>query len=331
MEKSKGLDQINNICIIFLAAVALFISLKFLKPVFVPFLFSLFLFSLISPFLSWMQLKLGLPRAVALLATYLGIVLFTVLLYMFISYSIQDFLQEADMYREKLLLFSTHFFNELAAKGININPDEVLGSYKKLPVLKWAQFITGGLFSFLGQATLVFVFVVFMVLGKKTKTEHSFIKEVESRISRYTATKFLTSSITAIIVGAILVSFGVDLAFMFAILTFLLNFIPSVGSVFAVLITLPVLWLQFGFGVSFFVIFLLTGAVQLSIGNFIEPKLMGESMDLHPVTILVFLIFWGIIWGVPGLFLAVPITAVLRWVLAQMEPTQSIAEFMAGR
>ncbi len=331
MNKSKGLDQINNICIIFLAAVALFISLNFLKPVFVPFLFSLFLFSLISPFLSWMQLKLGLPRALALLTTFLGITLLTTFLVMFISSSIQDFMQEADMYLEKLYLFSGHFFSQLSEKGIDINPDEFLWSYEKIPVLKWAQFITGGLFSFLGQALLVFVFIVFMVLGKKNATDHGFIKEIESLISRYTATKFLTSSITAIIVGAILFSFSVDLAFMFAVLTFFLNFIPSVGSVIATVITLPVLWLQFGFGVPFFVVFLLTGAVQLSIGNFIEPKLMGESMDLHPVTILVFLIFWGIIWGVPGLFLAVPITAVLRWVLAQMEPTQAIADFMAGR
>ena len=58
---------------------------------------------------------------------------------------------------------------------------------------------------------------------------------------------------------------------------------------------------------------------------------MGETMDLHPVTLLLFLMFWGLVWGVPGMFLAVPITAILKISLARFKSTQPIAELMAGR
>ena len=78
-------------------------------------------------------------------------------------------------------------------------------------------------------------------------------------------------------------------------------------------------------------VFLVPGAVQMTIGNIIEPLIMGEGLDLHPVTILLALVFWGLIWGVVGMFLATPITAVFRIVLDRFETTRPIAGLLAGR
>ncbi len=67
------------------------------------------------------------------------------------------------------------------------------------------------------------------------------------------------------------------------------------------------------------------------IGNVIEPKVMGEGLDLHPITVLLGLIFWGLVWGIVGMLLATPITAVLRIVLARIDATRPVAELLAGR
>ena len=75
----------------------------------------------------------------------------------------------------------------------------------------------------------------------------------------------------------------------------------------------------------------LPGAVQFAIGNVIEPKVMGNSLDLHPVVILLALIFWGMLWGTVGMLLATPITAVLKIVLERTALTAVMAEVLAGR
>lgn len=137
--------------------------------------------------------------------------------------------------------------------------------------------------------------------------------------------------ITGILVGILFLIFGVDLTFMFVVLTILLNFIPSIGSVIATLLPLPVIMLQFGFTAPFYVILIGSGFIQFTIGNVVEPKFMGDSMDLHPVVVLMFLIFWGLVWGIPGMFLAVPITAVLKIVLSRIETTRPFAELLGGR
>ncbi len=78
-------------------------------------------------------------------------------------------------------------------------------------------------------------------------------------------------------------------------------------------------------------VILLTSGIQVVSGNVIEPKLMGQSFDLHPVVVLLALMFWGMVWGVVGMFLATPITAGLKIVLERIEATRPLALLMAGR
>ena len=151
------------------------------------------------------------------------------------------------------------------------------------------------------------------------------------RSRRYLVTKVSTSTVTGLLTGVILALFGLDLALVFGVLAFFLNFIPSVGSIIATLLPIPMAMVQFD---SFWMIagiVLVPGAVQMTIGSGIEPVLMGEGLELHPVTILLALVFWGLIWGVVGMFLAAPITAVLRIVLDRFEMTRPIAGLLAGR
>ena len=139
------------------------------------------------------------------------------------------------------------------------------------------------------------------------------------------------SVITGICVGVVYYSVGIKLAFTFAILTMILNFIPNIGSVIAVLLPLPIAYMQYGFGTHFLVVLLIPTAVQIIIGSILEPRFLGNGMDLHPVTIISSLVFWALVWGIPGAFLAVPITAAVRIILSKIEPTKVFAEIMSGR
>jgi AI-2 transport protein TqsA len=75
----------------------------------------------------------------------------------------------------------------------------------------------------------------------------------------------------------------------------------------------------------------LPSGVQFMIGNLIEPRLMGKHLGLHPIVILLALIFWGVAWGIIGMLLAAPITATLRIILERIPQTRPVAMVMAGK
>jgi len=124
----------------------------------------------------------------------------------------------------------------------------------------------------------------------------------------------------------------VDLAFVFGFFTFVLNFIPSIGSVIATLLPLPIILVSPHISVAVAILaVLLPFLIHFVIGNFIDPMLMGDSLDLHPVSVLLSLMIWGTIWGVVGMLLAVPLTASLKMLLQRTELTAPVAEVLAGR
>jgi AI-2 transport protein TqsA len=119
---------------------------------------------------------------------------------------------------------------------------------------------------------------------------------------------------------------------MFGFLAFLLNFIPTVGSIIATLLPLPVVLLSPELSVTTKILALaVPAALQIVLGNAIQPKVLGNALDLHPIVILISLIFWSMIWGVAGAFLATPMTAVLRIVLERIPATKPLSEILAGR
>ncbi len=89
--------------------------------------------------------------------------------------------------------------------------------------------------------------------------------------------------------------------------------------------------MQFDSGAKIALVLILPGTVQLVLGNVIEPKMMGQTLNLHPITVLLSLIFWGMLWGMAGMVLAAPITAVVMIMLERLDQTRSIAHLMAGK
>jgi len=326
-------ERINNICLLILAATAVTVALIYTHAILIPFVIAFFLYAILSPVIEGLHTKLKWSRAlVVVLVAVLFIVCIT-LIGVFIVNSLNGFFRDAAQYKERVVEFVTWLRTTAEGFGYRMQDFSIEAYVKKLPFFSVAGNITKAAGSFLGNLLLVIVFVFFFLLGETASADddNRLISHMRRNISRYVATKFLTSLVTGILVFILLVSFQVEMAFLFGVLTVLFNFIPTIGSIVATALPVPVMLLQFGFGWQLWVVLAVSGVIQFTIGNVIEPKLMGERMDLHPITVLLFLMFWGLVWGIPGMFLAVPITAVLKIVLSRIETTQTLAELMAGR
>jgi len=130
-------------------------------------------------------------------------------------------------------------------------------------------------------------------------------------VRRYILVKTLTSLITGFLSYIVLKWIGVDFAETWALLIFFLNFIPSIGSIVATIFPVVLTLLQFDTITPFLIVTLSIVTIQFVIGQFVEPTLMGRSLNLSPFVIILALTFWGNIWGVQGMFLSVPITVVI--------------------
>lgn len=330
----QKLDQsrLNSVCFSIVALFCITIALIYMKPILIPFAVSVFLYFLVAPMIDLLQVRANLPRFISTVLTIsIGILVASVLLFSFFI-SIKTFAPDAGKYQERLLDFSVSARDFVAGFGIDFNKDFIVANLSSIPLLDYVKTLTGSFVGLMGDSLLVLVILLFLIEGKdpKRKIKKEFLI-VSQKITQYVRTKLATSFLTAILVWIVLKIVGVDLAGMIGVLTFLLNFIPSIGSLVAILLPLPIVLLEHGLGLPLAAAMLIPAIIQFSVGNILEPKLMGDSLDLHPVAQLFSLFFWGFIWGVGGMFLAVPITVVIKLLLEQFQQTKGIANFMAGR
>lgn len=144
-------------------------------------------------------------------------------------------------------------------------------------------------------------------------------QEITNQVQKYIITKFLMSLLMGLMVGIVLTFAGVDFPVVWAVLTFLFHFIPNIGSIVAVLLPCVMALIQFeSIGYALFLAVLLIG-IQNIIGNFVEPRLFGERMGLNPLVVLLSLLLWGYIWGIVGMLLSVPLTAVSKIMISKSE------------
>jgi AI-2 transport protein TqsA len=149
--------------------------------------------------------------------------------------------------------------------------------------------------------------------------------DIEHSVSQYIGLKTVVSLMTGAISYIVLLIFGIESALFWAFLIFLLNYIPYIGSLAAV--TLPFLFslIQFGEFTTPLIMLFILGSIQMIIGNFLEPKLTGDLLNISPIVTLLSLAFWGLIWGIIGMFISVPITVILIIALAKIPKTRPIA------
>ncbi len=331
MKQSIETNKVVSGSLFIIASVAIAFILNFAQPFLVPLVIALLIRILIDPIIDYQIDFLHVHRIVAVFVSLCLIVFLFIIIVPFIGSSVITFLQSADDYNNKVLILIDIGISKLQEFSIVIDRDTIRNSLNNLPLLDWASTILSNSANFISKFVLVVIMTLFLLLGKKSLNTSPEWNDIIGHVKKYIFTKFITSAITGVIAGLIYWFLGLELAFIFGSLTFLLNFIPVVGSIIAVLLPIPIAVLQYTDLSSVLLIIFLPAFFHQIIGNIIEPKIFGDAFGLHPITIILSLIFWGMIWGIIGVLLAAPLTAIIRVTFERFESTKQIARLLEGK
>jgi len=324
--------------VVFIAGVLL----RLAKPVLFPFFLAVFLSFILAPLLN-LSSRLKIPRSIAILFI-LVITFFILYLLGALFYSSgKAFAAEIPTYSQKVNTIVTDLQEKFELSRLKWEPVDWL---KQLDLGRAGGLILdslGPFLSFLSNLFLILIFLIFILAGKgqvKAKIEKAFDPQraqtvseifvnIDRQVQKYLAIKTVVSFFTGVFVWIVLLVFGVDYAIIFGFLTFLLNYIPNIGSIIAT--AFPVIIAVFQFETVWPAVWILVIliTIQMLMGNLVEPRLMGEGLGLSPLVVLFFLFFWGWLWGIPGMILAVPIAAVVKIVCSNIPEFRFISVFMS--
>jgi len=333
-------QRIQTICLLILTALGITAALYFFASVLIPFVLAIFLTLCLIPAIDVQMKLLRIPRRTAILTTVAVGCALLILGAFLVTAAANQIVESKDDYEKQFRQVLVKTRGLLPPEWYTDPNDPSVDSSEpliRIPTNTIRRVLTDTASSIMGvisNGLLVVIFMIFMVAGQGTfkAPPGSFWWEVESRIKRYVLTMMLTSGVTGVLVGLVLTVLNVKFGWMFGFLAFLLNFIPSIGSVIATLLPLPVALIDPQLGmISKILVLAIPGGIQFVIGNLLQPKMMGESLDLHPIVVLLSLIFFGTIWGIIGMFLAVPITGVVKILLQRFGYTRAIADLIAGK
>jgi AI-2 transport protein TqsA len=245
--------------------------------------------------------------------------------------AVETIIRTADEYSDQVGAMIKRLVVQLNEHGLKIDQDHLSDDLRShLPGI--ITDAAGTATTLVSDGLLIVFFVIFLLAGRNPyRRQTGIYAEIESAIREYITTKTAISVVTGALVGTILWALGLRMAFLFGLLAFLLNYIPNVGPIVASMLPIPIAFTQFGDPWMIAAVVGLPASVHLTVGNVIEPRLMGRGLELHPVAVLLALAFLGLLWGVIGMVLAVPIAAMLRIALSRFATTRVLGELLAGR
>ena len=174
---------------------------------------------------------------------------------------------------------------------------------------------------------------IVMMFSNQEKSEQylGIMRKIDKMLSRYIILKSMINLVTATIAYIVLLFVGIDSPFFWAALIFFFSFIPSIGPILGT--TLPAIFslVQFAEFVPFLIILFVIGAFQVAIGNYLEPRIMGNTLNISPLFGIFALAIWGSLWGITGMLLSVPITVAMIIVMAQFPSTRSAAILLSEK
>jgi predicted PurR-regulated permease PerM len=328
--------QASNTLVALAAVVVIVAGLKAASSLFVPFLLAGFIGLLCAPALFWLRDR-GLPNPIALIVVLLGLFGIGAVFGGLMSSSINEFTRLLPSYQERFGSVIASLFATLGEFGIDFGTDpESANPFDPQAALGMVGGLAGNLGALLNNAFLLFLIVCFILLeassiprkvrdafGDTPEMEHR-MSEIGDSIRRYLGIKTLTSILTGILVYCALVVLDVRFAPLWGLIAFLLNFVPAIGSVMAAIPPVALALVDNSLQTALFVAMIYLG-VNISIGNFLEPRVMGDGMGLSPLIVVTSLIFWGWVLGPVGMVLAVPLTVILRIGLDSQPQTQWVA------
>lgn len=320
------------------------------QSIILPFMFAVFFTFILDPLICWL-VKVKIPRSLAVFITIIILFVILYLLGLLVYSNVQTFVVQFPTYEERLIKLpgkAIIAFEELTGQKVTIElwkKIDWIGAIQNFSIASNVMSGVGTFFTFIGKMILVFIFMAFMLMGKQNlqgKVKKAFapnqalrIEEITNaatqKIQKYLGTKLIVSFITSVLSYIIFLSFGLDFAVFWTVVIFIFNFIPNVGSIIAS--ALPVLFsiLQYGTLSTAAALLVALIILQFLMGNILEPRLMGMSLDLSPMAVILSLIFWGYIWGVAGMLLSVPILATVVICLERFQSLKPISVLLRGK
>lgn len=343
--RSSNLKSIKLLLIV-IALPVVFYMLQLLSFIFIPLVFALIVAMLFLPLMRRLT-KIKVPRIFRLFIVILIVGIFVSLINLVVQISSHELmLSGTDIFKEieqtllNTLISTEHLFGIERINGVSIGE-------QYLQKLNLGEKINSTA-DYLGSTILMTFTTIFFTLlllaesfdfqkvlnaieaNEKTKVIRVFIR-VQRNIITFVKVKFFLSLLTGTSFFLACYFFNVSFPLFWALMAFLLNFIPMIGSVIGVIILSTFATIEIDSNLSLFLFILLIAGVQFSFGNIIEPILMGKSFSINVITILIMLMFWGFVWGVPGMVLSVPITVFVQAVLEQIPRTKTIASLMSTK
>jgi predicted PurR-regulated permease PerM len=161
--------------------------------------------------------------------------------------------------------------------------------------------------------------------AEQARAVEAIIDSIARSVHRYVLVKTFVSAVTGLLTYGVVLASDMAFAEMLALSTFLLNFIPNIGSMIAVALVGAVALVQFETWAQILSLLTILGVIQFTIGNILEPLVMGRSLQLSTFVVVLSLMFWGALWGVVGMFLAVPLTVMIMIVCANIPALRPFA------
>ena len=316
-----------------LASVVVVIAgLKASGPFLVPVLFALFLSLLCIPPMRRLQ-SYGVPTGAAIFLVVSVATVLLLLITLVISRSIDQFQDALPSYRQRLdalLRIATSWLQE---RGIDIDASTISERINTGALMQLVADTARGLLSALSNVFVVILTMIFMlfeangfaaklhtVMGKDLGE----VTQISQRVNKYLSIKAWISAGTGACVTALTAILGIDFPLLWGLIAFLFNFVPNIGSIIASIPAVMLALIQYGPG-SAVLVGIGYAAINLIIGNAIEPKLMGQRVGLSTLVVFLSLLFWGWVWGPVGMLLSVPLTVIVQIILQHYEDFRWLA------
>ena len=320
----------------FAAIIVVVYGLQMAKVVLVPFLVAAFLALITARPMLWLQSK-RVPAIVAALLIVSGIILIFFLLGAILGTSLGDFTAALPAYQERLDVIVQGVFDFL---GRTFNSDEAVRDLSSMIDPGWAMglaaTILNGLRDVLTNVFLIIFTTIFILLEAstvQTKVEAAFGRSTQSlegprvflaNLGRYLGIKTIVSMATGVTAGVLTWSIGLDFPLLWAMLAFLLNYVPTIGSIIAAVPAVLLALVQLGPGEASATALGFVG-INVLFGNLIEPRLMGYGVGISPLIVFIGLVLWGWVFGPVGMLLSVPLTMTLKLALESDDRTRWVA------
>ena len=327
-------DKGAKLLLIAASLVVVIAGLKAASSLLLPFLVALFLAMVSLPLLNWLQ-GWKIPTPVAVLITIVVLIAVVFGFGMLVGGSVAGFTEAAPRYRERIEVTFADVLNWLGTHGISVPPEFTTDIVRPGAVMDLAATTLRAVAAVLSNFVLVVLIIVFIYLeaaGFPAKLQAAFgrsagaerFDKIRHEINRYLGIKTLISLVTGSLIGSAMAIIGVDFPVLWGALAFLLNYIPNLGSIIAAVPPVLLATVQLGWGHAIAVALVFV-AVNISLGNFMEPFLMGRRLGLSTLVIFFSLVFWGWVWGPVGMLLSVPITMIIKIMLENSRDLRWVA------